>query len=193
MHLKNQSHYDTMTMRRIVVWERRWLYRNYGDRVGSRHPPLVIHVLPAGARIPVHQKAGEVVLRTTKLTGMEWISLTKQIHGAPRDELWRIPGRAMLSAEFALAAFDLLCSWYGLNVRGRVLPELPSEFPVLVPLRVVRPPTPQRDVVRERYLRVLGLEKVWQRRSKLAQTKLKKLRARRRYYEKQLASRKETE
>lgn len=50
-----------------------------------------------------------------------------------------------------------------------------------------REPRPQPPVQAVRYARVLELEKAWQRKAKLAATKLRILRRRRRYYERQQA------
>lgn len=63
------------------------------------------------------------------------------------------------------------------------LPEVPG---------LLEPPapkvTPAVDRQRERYERVLELEKAWLRKQKLAVTKLRSLRERRKYYEKALAA-----
>lgn len=186
MRIKNESPYDTRVLRRIVCWTYRWLASNYG--VGHWWKLLTFYVLPAGVREP-QMHAPSLLMRSAKLRGTEWIALTRQYHGAPADELLRIPGRGVSSDEVATYAFQLMMALYGQSVRGRFLPQLPKTFPTLVPLRTARPAAPKRDVVRERHARVLELERTWTRKIKLAQTKLKKLRQRRRYYEKQLARR----
>jgi len=63
-----------------------------------------------------------------------------------------------------------------------------KEFGEKLPLKQPKPKVPKtkEEKQRARYERVLELEKEWLRKFKLAQTKIKKLRVKKRYYEKEL-------
>jgi hypothetical protein len=87
-------------------------------------------------------------------------------------------------------------NWFLVRVYGSrsaddtVDPKALRGLPAYIPLKILKPKL-QRDRVQERHDRVIELEKVWLRKQKLAATKVRQYRQRRRYYEKQLAARKE--
>jgi hypothetical protein len=137
-----------------------------------------VYVITAGARTPVTGRTapqfGAIVIRVPKLTGDEW-------HQILRDEP---NGTALTTKKLAGLAMEELMD--GNQAVGKFIPDARylRKLPVVVPLRIVKPPTPPRDPVRARYERVLELERNWVRKVKHAQTRLKTVRKRRRYYEK---------
>jgi len=177
--LINQSPYDTWVLRGAVQAAMRTNY----DGHRPSHPPhwwktLKVYVITAGARTPVTGRTapqfGAIVIRVPKLTGDEW-------HQILRDEP---NGTALTTKKLAGLAMEELMD--GNQAVGKFIPDARylRKLPVVVPLRIVKPPTPPRDPVRARYERVLELERNWVRKVKHAQTRLKTVRKRRRYYEK---------
>jgi hypothetical protein len=188
MRLINHSPYDTRVLRRCVVAA----YREFAEANlrGAWWRMLQVHVVLAGTRNSIVLRRGRedrIILRVPKLTGHEWVYLTRQANGEgpPSDDDPHAPLRSVDVWHFAGAEFaEHLHSRFRMGVRA--LPGVPP----LVPLRVARPVAP-RDRVQERYARVLALEKTWTRKIKLAQTKVRAYKRKRQYYEKQMAARKD--
>lgn len=175
MKLINDSPYDTRVLRSIAVAVYRWL-RKIEGRKAPGWETMALHV---GTRA---EKAGSEWLgyiQVPKLTGDEW-------HQAARGVT---DGAAYTSERFARRVCWWLMRAYGSRVFSEVIdPKVLRRLPQFVPLKVVKP-KPARDQVQERYERTLELERSWVRKCKLAQTKLKKVRLKRRRYEKVLAQR----
>lgn len=164
MKIINASPYDTRALRSIICSVHRYIRRHTHIVVGWRE--LIVYV---GARRPPDFQVGfdRGYIHVPNLQGTEWHERLRGITN----------GAALTSAKFAWLAGALF------GVRGWDDRMLKKGTPEFVPLKVVKPKAP-RNLLQERYQRVLQLEKAWQRKYKLAATKLKKLRLVRRRYEK---------
>lgn len=194
MRLINESAYDTQAIRKVINIAMRKTYGlspNIPNRVKDMHV-LVKHSRTASPRgtfdrsIPLR-----LIVRPPRLNGSEFIPLLRQQHGGAQKEehLDDAPGRVL-----GALCYQMFCRimrqpmpWHEALFRV-------AEFkvPVFLPLRITKSESvekPVRDIVAERHARVLLLEKGWQRKLKLAQTKIKNLRIKRRYYEKKMATR----
>jgi hypothetical protein len=180
MKLINRSPYNTRVLRAAVTAAMR---TNYDGLAPLWWQKLRVYVVLVGTRAPVSGSPGSpgrlgpqfgtVCIRVPKLTGDEW-------HQIIRDEP---NGTALTTEQVASAAMIELID--GRQRNGVFAPDQKylRKLPKVVPLRIVTP-KPKRDAVRERYERVLELERNWMRKVKHAQTRLKTVRKRRRYYEK---------
>jgi len=184
MRLINESPYDSRALRQIATAARRYIlkYGRQGFTPFHWWKNLTIRVLVAGAHEPdlsPGQTLGAIV-RVPKLTGNEWHQLARQqVDDAftPLEFFRRIVNEVWSAPMDADA--------------GVFLDRLHKKIGVVVPLKVQRT-KPQPDRLAERFRRVIELEAHWLRRQKLAATKVKSYRVKRRYYEKRLAARKET-
>lgn len=177
MRLINLTDYDTLVLRRIASAVERYQH-------GSMQRPgwkwLRIFITYAGARAPASWRSPDVLIRLPKLKGDEWVHLQRQKAGIESDPR---PGFGPpLTSWVALYVTQQMgYNWsdsFTFNPRDRV--------PRLLPLKAIKPPRPKVDPRRQRYERVLILEKGWIRKLKLAQTKLRKLAKVKRYYERML-------
>ena len=203
MKLTNTSAYHTATLRRIFTVTVKALCAAY-------HTSRVfdVRVLAEEGRKHLHwswdtkqRPAIPAFLRLTlpKLTGAEFIPLLRQQHGG-EDTTKNVDHAALRSTDVAMIVQQIASSFYGwrpvgswnrqpeLSVRAALVK---AKVPQYIPLRIRTPPKEEgpRDIVSERYERVLELETKWKTKQKLAQTKLKTLRLKRRHYEKTLAKR----
>ena len=201
----NASAYDTRAVRRVLSAVARMLVRRgyvirswAGLRVrlmnGRTQIRSEVVVHPGETRLEALSRSPrQLDLHLPQLRGDEFIDMLRHQHGT---ESLSVDHGGLTSANLALHMQGTLLDMSDSRVRwqGRMLMEgarTPRGLPVCIPFRIVRP-KPPRDRVQDRYARILQLEKVWQRKAKLAATKIKKLRGQRRRYEKQLAARKET-
>lgn len=165
MRVVNQTSYDTRTMRKLLT---------------AAYAAVRKYEQPASwwRRLTVTIEYGKRV--TTETSGFAYL------HGGPMT--LRVPRAAASQQGFAETAAHELMHCYGYRhgefydaTLAAVLPDLPGE----IPSKPVRPVV-KIDPRASRYARVLELEKSWTRKLKLAQTKLRKLRDRRKYYEQTL-------
>jgi hypothetical protein len=197
MNLRNTSPYHTATLRQIITTTFRTLRAEHGEV--DREWPIKIIVEEGRKNVRWQwvkdQKVSTILLSLPKLTGTEFIPLLRQQYGGSSNT----EHGGLRSQDIALAAQQAvhqhfirwlkpnsLSTLVALSVRAALMR---AKIPEYVPLRVRKEPKPQepRNVVQDRYKRVLELEAKWQRKIKLAQTKLKKLRLKRRHYEKKLS------
>lgn len=179
MHLINQSPYNTRVLRRAAVAA----YRS----LGWKDPPpwwkrLRIYVVPAGAHLPELQfgpSLGQIYVRVPKLTGNEWHQTLRDVADA----------NTLTTEKFAVQIKSQISR---ANVSWAVDAKWLKHLPIVVPLKQMKS-APVRDLLGERYVRTVELERAWLRKQKLAGTKVKLYRVKRRYYEKRLAARKEAE
>lgn len=162
----NQSPYETKALRAVATAIGR-TKQHLLNRTGG----ITLRVLMAGARAPA-LKPSERIVRVPKLTGNEWIAAARAVE----NNLG-----VLTNVSFANVVCDAM-RWFRIDWAVR-----PTPIPLVV--REAKEPV-KRDVIRQRYERVLKLEKSWARKLKLAQTKIKKLRAKAKYYQKRLAARK---
>lgn len=196
MKITNRSPYDKRTMTRVF----KAVYRAFNKSVGLE---------PAGGRtwwnrLAVDARVGRTPggpvrgrwdlraytmdLIVPKLTGDEFIPLVRD-------------GRGKVRAGLATRDLALLVQQMYYHMDGRSRRKWLKErvvggddtlkgLPEFVPLRIIKPKEDgPRDVVAERHERVTALLEKWQRKLKLAQTKVKKLKAKKKHYEKKLAQR----
>lgn len=205
MHLINTSAYHTATLRRIFTTTIRALNAEY-TVVPARTRKFDARICVEEGRTRLHweweegARAATLHLRLPKLTGAEFIPLLRQQHGGAATTS-NVAHTTLESEQVAFIAQQVANSFFGwrhhdplrlnLSVRSALVR---AKIPQYVPLRVRKPPKEEepRDIVAERYKRVLELETRWKTKRKLAETKLKKLRLKRRHYEKQLAKRSTT-
>lgn len=174
MRLINRSPYDTRTLRQVLVRCLRYVKRQQIVEFGRSWTRDVL-VLTVGARIPKNTTAFGI-LRVPKLTGNEWHLIARgQIEGA------------FTTADFAEQALHVV---WQTTATVAFLTTYLKDLPKIVPLKISKASV-SRDVVQERYRRTLELERDWMRKQKLAGTKVKYYRTKRKYYEKRLAARKE--
>ncbi len=136
-----------------------------------------------------------LTLHLPALRGIEFIGLARQQHGgdigADHGGL-KVTDLALCiqQAFLELLGVPNVPAWTRTVLSAAARKKLQRIKLVLIPLRILKPKTARpRDRVQERYARVLKVERVWLRKQKLANTKVKKLRQRRSYYEKLLARR----
>ena len=173
MKLTNRSPYDARVLRRCFTAARRWLgvftpdYKNV--LVVERRNP---HLRLVG--LEYDEMGPGWVMRLPKLTGNEWHHAARGIEDGDALTCRRVvQGIANGHARHR-------ASWVeGTDIPDKVLKKLP----VFVPMKVT-PEKPKPDRVAERYTRVVELERAWLRKQKLATTKVKLYRKRRRRYEK---------
>ena len=185
MRLINRSPYETRHLRRVVVAVGHAAFD--GEPIWWKQ--LKVYVVLSGARVTkfnLGPRSGSVYIRVQKLTGDEWHQIARNT----------TEGRSLTTAKLAALVRAQLEQGPGLGGSWVVDPKHLSRLPLVVRLRTVKPKKEQspplpRDLLQERYARVLELEASWVRKQKLAGTKVKGYRKRRRYYEKRLAARKE--
>jgi len=184
MHLINQSPYDSRALRQIVTAARRYIlkYGRQGFIPFHWWKNLILRVLVAGAREPDLEpgQAMGAIVRVPKLTGNEWHQIARQQvdDGFTPLEFFRRVVNEVWGAPMDADA-------------GPYLDRLQKKLGVVIPLKVAKPKPPP-DQLTVRFRRVVELEARWLRKQKLAATKVKAYRVKRRYYEKRLAARKET-
>lgn len=200
MKLTNTSEYHTATLRRIFVVTVRTLrerktIRAFDARVvievGRKN--LRFEWQDQGVRFPT------MTIMVPKLTGDEFLPLLRQQYGGSVAAA-NVPTAGLKSvdvAAIAQRAATLFFKWptqdqLDIAVRAALIK---AKIPPYVPLRVRKPQKEKepKGLVEKRYERVLELEMRWNRKLKLAQTKLKKLRTKRKHYEKKLANRNQEE
>lgn len=198
MKVKNSSQYDTRVLKRIfeATWHGLWASK----MKTPPETPLVIEV-EKGQR---NQRTWKwrwnpneryvVEVKLPPLTGAEFIAIAREQHGGNvgRHE-------ALKAADVALCAQQAFYSTQGWHrrrgMKNSVLPAVliaieRAELPTYIPIRVARErQEKQRDKLQEKYDRLVELEKKWQTRLKLSQTKLKKIRDRKKRYAKKLTER----
>lgn len=204
MKVRNTSPYDTRVIRRVLVAVKRaWIHNatRFGEDHADLFKALVVECVPGRTNRVTAQWAANtqqtnrlahiLTLRLPKLTGDEFVPLWRQHHG----------GEQGIKAGLNTTELALLLQqcYYGIAGKDRKKwmkerlvggPDTVKGLPQFVPLKIIQPKEgAPRDIVAERHARVLELEQKWQRKLKLAQTKLKKLRAKRKHYEKKLKAR----
>lgn len=208
MELKNTSQYDTVTLRRIITatydgvleWRRTTALTNR-DTVTQWWEGLTVtavrgrgSTLKRGKTLAGGNK--EIELRLPRLKGDEFIVHLRERHGGGTSKR---PYSALKAEAVALIFQQTMYQFFGWKrkrgfgaelVAGVRLQLQRAGVPAFVPLRIRRARTTAekepRNIVQERYAKVCELEAKWQRKAKLAQTKLKKLRSKRKHYEKKL-------
>jgi hypothetical protein len=210
MKFTNTSAYHTATLRRIFTVTIRALS---AELIHAEGRPWDFNIIAEEGRVLLRwawmektsislQRVATLRLVIPKLRGSEFITLLRQQHGGLNPDFGKaVEHGALKSEEVAFAAQEVAYEHF--RVYGhRVLTLHPAVYralksakvPQYVPLRVRKPPKEEvpRDIVALRYDRVLAAETRWKTKFKLAETKLKKLRLKRRHYEKQLAKRNTT-
>lgn len=195
MRIVNLTPWDTKVLRKIVL-------AAYGCIVGRsnvRHGEQwwwsrgVFVFLPhrGSGKIPPgkHPRGTEKdwIFRLPNPHGLSWVARTREQYNQTlsAEEILQIPHRPPSCVEVGEQVFTRLVTWHGYrNSDSEVFePQTLRGCPVLLPLQKPKPEKPKKDPVRDRYNRVLALERKWKAKAKLAETKLKKLREKRRYYE----------
>lgn len=187
----NESSYDTRTVRRIITAVYRAVAKTEGPAPWWKTLRVYVKTnRTAWKKRPRYFSSEKIlVLRLPKMRGTEWISLVRQQCGAPAEELERTSGRAVSSRKIALTILGWFLHWHPARGsasqwrrgwRGGLI--LPALLPTLVPLKIEKKlaTTGAGGLVAERYARVLEHERRWMRKLKLAQTKLRGARGRRR-------------
>lgn len=182
MKLINKTPYNTMMLRKVitVVW------RNYNFGGSERFKGFKVHVLLSGAK---SKFANKHVLRLPKLNGTEWFYI-KQQESHPEDVSTLREG--IPNGDGPPLIWDVACracQMLGVIISSVALTQelQKAKLPRFLTLKPIKEKMAPPDPVRKRYANVLKLERSWVRKSKLAATKLKKLRQQRRYYERRLA------
>lgn len=196
MKIRNASQYDTRILGTIfrLVWRELWAQKlGFHDKLPTA-PLIDIQTGRKYWRWKYNGKeAYAIFVSLPQLTGDEFIALMRQQHGGPKTST-AVGLRSEDVALCAQQAFYASNGWQRrrggkntLNVHVRLALKAMPEF---VPLRVRKlREEPTRDVVSERAARVSALLEKWQRKLKLAQTKIKKLRARQKHYQRKLSQR----
>lgn len=181
MRIRNITPWDTKTLRRLA--------RGAG-RATSFSDVDVLFALE-GAHTTKYKKGVRkiAIVRLPQLKGDEWIGLVRQQYGTPHNRSDGLTcGAVAGAARVALDALrnDRQTVGYEIAADNIYLAKWLSweDARALVPLEPPKPLPQPRDHARERYRRAVELQRTWQRKAKLAATKLKKLRVRIRYYEK---------
>lgn len=199
--VSNTSAYDTRALRKIAVLTWRALQEVHGRQTTAVRGSWAITVnVQEGRKHTSWRWARKqethhgMVLILPKLHGREFVAQLRAQHGGTGTT----EHHALLSETVAHAFQDAVLSSYGwvlpgksanLNVAVRLAMKR-RKVPTHVPLRIIKPKEDvPRDIIQERFQRVLELEQKWQRKLKLAQTKLKKIRQKKKHYTKKLASR----
>jgi hypothetical protein len=210
MNLRNTSPYHTPTLRKLFALTFRAIkVDSNGDPDKGFRPRILVEEGRTRVRWEWDENAKVPTLhvKLPKLTGDEFIALFRQQHGGavqrysnPADPKFgqTIQTHGALTSErVALEAQQALYAL--LNIAPKAISGVPdisvrvalkkAKVPEFVPLRVRKPVREKepRNIVDERYQRVLELEAKWMKKIKLAQTKLKKLRVKRRHYEKKFS------
>ena len=189
----NQSAYDARAVRRVLQAVVRQFGRTEWPVLFWR--PMRVQLLEwRGAGVKVEMVPSETKLYLPALRGAEFIGLARQQHGGQSG----VDHGGLTATAIALALQPALFAQFGMlppawcsNVvmgGSRTLRRTPER----IPLRIIKPKAP-RDKLRERYARTVELEKAWQRKAKLAATKLKKVRQFKARYAKQLLQRQEAQ
>jgi len=142
-------------------------------------------------------KARKLTIFLPALRGMEFVGLLRAEHGDDTSDVDHGGVKTHdLALEVQIALFDMLGAnrppWAN-NVLSGAAEKKVRRIPPHIPLRIIKPqknPTP-RDRLLKRLARIAVLEKGWQRKAKMAATKLKKLRGLRARCEKRLAEQEE--
>jgi hypothetical protein len=178
MKLRNRSAYDTKALRRVVTMVHRDLARAEGRLKSWRWLTVVVETSRPGKR------RGNDYHFTSGRATRNWIMLRPP---APHRS-----GGATFTRTFAYTVRHELLHAYGYD-HGQFVDREPDNIEQIIaavgerlPLKVVQT-KPQPPVAERRYALVLEAEARWTRKLKLAQTKLRRLRTRRRYYEKRAA------
>ena len=170
MKIINTSPYDTRALRSIICSVYSYVRKRSQPKGASwKNLLTVVHV---GARKPPGFQVGfdRGSIYVAGLRGTEW---HEQLRGITT-------GNALTAERFAQGVLVMLKKTPA-DFHSRMLKK---GTPVHVPLKALKKPKPPRNILQERYQRVLRLERAWQRKYKLAGTKLKKLKLVRRRYEK---------
>jgi len=184
----NHSAYDTRAVRRVIQATSRAFAKR--ERPLPFWPRLHVRLLEGRSRSPqvTYESNGDLLINLPRLRGTEFIGLVRQQHGGDHEAC-----DGLSSVSLALAIQVWLFHWAGkhppwaanvLMDSGRML----KRIPMLIPLRIIKP-EPPRDRLRDKLTRTMALKKSWQRKAKLAGTKLKKLARLQKRYEKQIAQR----
>lgn len=191
--VSNETAYDTRAVRRVVQATVRAFQKSEGSVSwwsSARLHLVEMRRLRNGVRFQMADGEAVFALYFPPLRGTEFIGLARQQHGGDQS----IDHGGVTAKGIALAL-----QWALYQLRGRA-PSWARDvvvggekrtlrgLPLLIPLRIIKPELP-RDKLQERLARTLELRKNWQRKAKLAATKLKKLASQQRRYEKQLAKR----
>lgn len=204
MRLQNSSQYDTVALRRIfaATWRGVYAVKGLKGTATQTWKLLAIQVRKGQRNVRYTwspQDQHTLGFALPRLTGTEFIPLMRQQHGGDQSKSAQHGGLEAERIALAMqqAIYDM---WSWKRQRGAKLVLLISvragllraNIPVYVPIRVLkqRVEIPQ-DKLKEKYDQLGALEKKWTTKSKLAQTKLKKIRERRKRYAKQLAARKQ--
>ena len=195
--IANESSYDTRAVRRVLQAVARVFVAHedpiYWDKVCVQLLKARTQHIRVRAWMDLRMEVFRMDVYLPPLLGTEFIGLARQQHGGPMD----VDHGGLYAKKLALTVQSAM---YALHTKKRrswhskVLMDerrMMRGIPTLVPLRIIKPSQP-RDKLREKLVRTLELKKGWQRKAKLAGTKLKKLSSLQRRYEKQLAQREAT-
>lgn len=209
--LINDSPYRTSTLKRIITTTVAAIIARRGRFISS--------CCPYSTRTPfhsvwwstceVHIKSGRrtkgwhwkfhtpylLIVTIPGLTGSEFVHHARATHSNTADAKLH---PAFESETLALIIQQAVYSHHkwkrGRGLRHELAYPLLTTIPQYPPVKIRRPTTgkPKEDIVTVRAARVEELLVKWERKLKLAQTKLKKLRIRRKHYAKKLAQRSTT-
>lgn|GEM_PF-6743293 len=190
--IENSTAYDTRAVRRVLQAIYRTFRRREGHSVGW--PNMRVRLLEGRTqRIRIDAWKDLLKIYLPPLQGTEFIGLLRQQHGGDMEHDHGGVSALRLALQVQGALFGLVSgarrSWHDKQILDgkRTLRGIPE----LLPLKIIKPELP-RDKLREKLTRTLELKKSWQRKAKLAGTKLKKLTSLQKRYEKQLARRETT-
>lgn len=207
MKLKNNSQYSTRILRRIleITWEGIERAKMMSPRITGAPSHLTVEFTRSQklTRLAEVKRSTDgkpsiyVRILLQPLSGSEFIPLMRQLHGGQQ----RGEHEGLRSADVALCvewAVRQVHGWVAVKrgVKKRLHPDVrtalqKAKIPEFVPIRVLRPKVEpaQVDRLQQKYDRACELERKWTTRLKLAQTKLKKARERKKRYAKRLAER----
>lgn len=183
MKVVNYTGYDTRVLRSIILAVYRQVRKQYRRDAtdwklrsfvilynGQRRPAdLDKHKPNWQLRVPPPPDPGKNMLK----------SLVGQKVSEPR-----VSEFAWLAWQFVMFSFG--ASRLSASVTPRSFAFLEREHGSLLPLAPERPEKPKKPVQQERYERIMTLKAIWLRKKRLAETKLKTLTRKQRYYEKTL-------
>lgn len=210
MKIKNSSQYDTRTLGRIFkgAWNgfnrMRAVKIGYVDnpqfRKSHPEPDITIHITK-GPRNQINWKwkmanrtDKDVYVKLPPLTGTEFVAIMREQHGgvAGTHASLTVDDVALIAQQI----FYTINGWSRKQGRKNTLTiHTRAEVAMLedrkfVPMRILKPKVERtRDQLQEKYDRAIELERKWTTKLKLAQTKLKKARERKKRYAKRLAER----
>lgn len=207
MNLRNASQYDSRALRTVILATHHAVMREKTNSSPGWWDDLLIDIQTGrkncawewdvASLADGSKKHRRLILVLPKLTGTEFIPLLRQQHGGRSTA--NVQHEALRAESVALLIQKAIGVHYGwkrpkgqanmlkIGVRAAFVRKHIPEF---VPVRILREVEPEeRDIVAERYERLLELEKVWASKAKRAQTRLRTLRTKRKAYERRMQQR----